>query len=720
MWVLGIVCLTVSLSACQTDVFDSKPDSIFSGDPFGDLSTSGNGAIKARSQPQDGVPGRAAGKQLDQMYAPETGSGIQEIGDNDAPGSGQYSLNFENTDIKEIVRAVLNDALKVNYTVSGDLAGSVTLSSAGGVDRATLLNTLESTLGSFGFAMVKTGAGYRIEPAGSSAGTVDVGRRTTPGYGFSVIPLRYMSSANMLELVSGFVAQAEGLRISKLGNAIIVRGSGAQRAEAVKVVSSFDSDFMENQSVAIFRLVQARPEDVVPELERIFGAKGESDLIQFRAVARVRGIMAISKNPALIRRAQTWVRRLDQQDADTGQNVVVYKAKYRKAVELARVMNNLFGNRSGSQRNPQRRAAESQNAEQLSTPQDDAAAAGAVEPSAPEDSRIASAFGDSPTESDGLEAGPNVVDLTEGQNAASSPISISADPSNNSVVIYGESERIAEVIATLKRLDASPVQVAINVIIAEVRLTNELKFGVQYYLSSKRLGLGEDNGSISLVGQATRLLQTQVPGLNFVIGANSNPDVIISALDVIGDVEVLSTPSVVVLDNQTATLQVGDQVPITTRQSQSIEDGTAPIINQVEFKDTGIILNVTPRISNDDNVTMQIEQEISSVTNGANTLTPTISKRRVKSEISVDDQQTVLLGGLISESTDNGRNGVPGLSRMKILGNLFSTKTKKGNRSELIVLIRPSIIRDAQDATNVADELRSQMYVIGSRKAPLK
>jgi general secretion pathway protein D len=261
------------------------------------------------------------------------------------------------------------------------------------------------------------------------------------------------------------------------------------------------------------------------------------------------------------------------------------------------------------------------------------------------------------------------------------------------------------------------VQVAINVTIAEVKLNNELKYGVQYFLKSKQLGLGTNNGSLSLTDGENAILTRHDPGLNFVVGAAANPDVIITALDTVTDVEVLSSPSLVVVENQTATLQVGDEVPITTQQSQSTENGLAPVINQVEFKDTGIILNVTPRISQNDAVTMDIVQEISNVSSGANTLTPTISKRSIKSQISVNDQQTVVLGGLISANAENQKAGVPGLSRVPLLGNLFSTTAKTRGRNELIILIRPVIIRDAQDAANVAESLRSQMTTLQKRSA---
>lgn len=710
------LCSLVILAGCQSIDAESQPDSVFAGGVFNDLQARNPAGYTDESSTG---PARRARNRSTQNYGPDRG--LSPVGSSDTASAGQYSMNFQNADIKDVVRAVLNDALNVNYSIVGDVSGPVTISSAKPVSREALLSTLETSLSSFGFSLTKSGGEYRVASAGVSGGTVDVGRRTRAGFGVSVVPLSFVSPSTMVELLSGFVAQADGLRINTSGNSVIVRGSGPQRAEAVDAITSFDSDFMQNQSVSIYRLVEARPEDVVNELERIFNAKGENGVIQFRAVSRLRGIMAISKNSTLLRRAETWVRRLDQQEAGTGQNVVVYKAKYRKAEELARVMTNLFGggSPSSSRRNPVQDMPEA--IDQTDPSQDNSISNDAVSGlSSQADARVASAFADTGSLNAGVENIPNVVDLTSATPEQSNPIRISADPSNNSVVIYGDTEQAEEIVATLKKLDATPIQVAINVTIAEVRLTKDLKYGVQYFINSKNLGLGNDNGSVSLINEASNVIKKQIPGLNFVIGANANPDVIISALDVLGDVEVLSSPSLVVLENQTATLQVGDEVPITTRQSQSLESGVAPVINQVEFKNTGIILNVTPRIGQNDAVTMEIEQEISNVSSGANTLTPTISKRRIQSQISVNDQQTVLLGGLISASSTNGKSGIPGANRVPLFGGLFGTTQKASTRTELIVLIRPVIIRDAQDAANVAESLRAQMSVIGNRRATFK
>ena len=297
---------------------------------------------------------------------------------------------------------------------------------------------------------------------------------------------------------------------------------------------------------------------------------------------------------------------------------------------------------------------------------------------------------------------------------------IGVDQTNNAVVTYADADKYRPILAALRQLDSAPVQVAINVTVAEVKLTDDLRYGVQYFVNTHNLGFNKDQGSISLRDVASNVLQSQIPGFNVAVGSQESPDVIISALDVISDVQILSSPSLVVIENQTASLQVGDEVPITTRQAQNVDNGLAPIINQVEFRDTGIILKVTPRVGQNDAVTMHIEQEISAVASAGDTLTPTISKRRVASDISVQNGQTVLLAGLISSSSMNNRSGIPGTRNLGFFSNLFSTNKKGSSRNELVILIRPSVVRSAQDAATVAAELKAQMYGIGMRQTPLK
>nr|BAT30579.1 general secretion pathway protein D [Aureimonas sp. AU4] len=718
--------LLLALTGCQTsDPAGPETSSIFTG-AFDDLEARPEGNNPGYGDLTGTAGRRSGGQTLVQNYRPERNAprGLT-LASTGGAGGGSYTLNFENADIKDVARAVLNDALGVNYVISGNVAGPVTLSSSRPVSRDELLSTLETALDSLGFSLTREGSGgYRIAPSGSAGATVDVGTRTRLGYGVSVVPLRFVKAATMMELLSGFVAQGENLKIDAAKNTIYVRGSGPERQAAVNAILSFDDDWMENQSVSVFTLREAKPEAVIPELERIFDASGDNAAIQFRPIERLRGVLAISQNPRLIARAGTWVQRLDRDNPGVGEGVFVYKPRHRSAEDLSRVLSGLFGGAGAGQNSGRTRS----NALLSQASQTGVGGEGFGTGEEPSNSRIASAFdtANGTGSQFGAGAAPGVIDLTtdpqaSGRGANGSAIRVSADTANNAVVTYTDADTYRKVLVALRQLDSTPQQVAINVTIAEVQLTDALKYGVQYYVNNHGVGFNNsDNQSISVRDVASSVVQSQIPGFNFLLGTNSDPDVVISALSVISNVEILSSPSLVVVENHTATLQVGDQVPVTTRQAQSVENGLAPLVNQVEFRDTGIILNVTPRIGQNDAVTMNVEQEISAVVNGSNTLTPTISKRRVASQIAVQNGQTVLLAGLISAQARKGNSGVPGTRNVPVLGKLLGQTDNSANRTELIMLIRPVVVRSNQDAASVAAGLKSQMWGLGMRSSPLK
>jgi general secretion pathway protein D len=233
---------------------------------------------------------------------------------------------------------------------------------------------------------------------------------------------------------------------------------------------------------------------------------------------------------------------------------------------------------------------------------------------------------------------------------------------------------------------------------------------VQFFLKSSDIRAGDDKGSLVLSRTGSAVLGRTLPGFNFLLGPEAEPRLVLDALRGVSDVKVLSTPSVVVLDNQVATLQVGDQVPVATASATVLTGTGAPVVNTIDYRNTGVILRVVPRINSNGNVLLDVEQEISNVAAGsAGSLTPTVSQRRVKSSIAVASGQTVLLAGLISERSDTSHTGLPLIDQLGAVGKLFGGNTKTGQRTELIIFIRPQIIRDGVDAMRVAEELRTKL-----------
>jgi general secretion pathway protein D len=301
-------------------------------------------------------------------------------------------------------------------------------------------------------------------------------------------------------------------------------------------------------------------------------------------------------------------------------------------------------------------------------------------------------------------------------------VRITPDVVNNTLLIYASQENYTIIERTLRQIDRPQLQVGIEATVAEVTLNDSLNYGVQFFLTSHNLGLPADRGSIlnttateppSVASAAGAVAGTFInrafPGFNFLVGPEAQPNVILDALHAVTDVKVLSNPSVVVIDNQVATLQVGDQVPISTG-SATVLTSNNTVVNTIDYRNTGIILQVVPRVNANGNVRLDIQQEISNVPQSSTTsLTPTISERKVQSSISVASGQTVLLAGLIQEQQSGGKSGIPLLGDIPGLGAAFSSTNKAITRTELIIFIRPQIIRDSVDAHFLAEELRTKL-----------
>jgi general secretion pathway protein D len=666
-------------------------------------------------------------------------------------GNG-YDLNFENTPVATVAKVVLGDILNTGYAIDPRVQGTVSLVSVRPVPKSDIVFVLENALRLSGVVLVRDSAGYRLTPLGDAVGTGRVDSAAAnpePGYGVSVVPLQYVSAQTILKLMDSFATKPGSVRADATRNLLLVQGTGAERRSAVETVMSFDVDWMRGQSVGIYPVSNSAPEPIISELEKIMDS-GDSGLsqsvVKFQPISRLNAILVVSRKPALLHTAATWIRRLDH--ADTARNSVhVYRVKYGEARQIARVLTEMFiGGSSASldsadnQLAPGSGSASTSSADRLSLSANSASPTNGFAPRSPSGTAPggASGFG----QSQPANGNPSPAGALDARSAGGTGqpllqgVRITPDIVNNTLLIYADQGSYRIIESTLQQVDQPQLQVAIDATIAEVTLTNELSYGVQAFLTSRNLGLRPDNGSIlntqstaapSVATPATTgttaatgaaaaagtvtsaFINRAFPGFNFLVGSEAQPSAILDALHTVTSVKVLSNPSLVVINNQAATLQVGDVVPVSTG-SATVLTTSNTVVNTIDYRNTGIILRVSPRINVNGNVRLEVEQEISNVSpTSAGSLTPTVSERRVKSSISVATGQTVLLAGLISEQQNGTRNGIPLLDEIQGLGDAFSHQDKKGTRTELIIFIRPQIIRDGTDAHHVAEELRSKL-----------
>jgi general secretion pathway protein D len=653
---------------------------------------------------------------------------------------------------------VLGDTLGISFVVDPRVQGNVTLASTGPIPRKDVLPVFESVLRMSNAAVVHEGNLVKIVPVAEASGTgaVNIGAGQA-GFGVSIVPLRYTAATTIARTAENFLSRAGAIKIDQARNLLLIQGTTAERQAALDVVAAFDVEWMRNQSVGVYPLKSTSPETMIKELERVFesgdGGQGQG-VVRFQPISRMNAVLVVTKNPKFLERATQWVQRLDRSDT-SGTTVRVYRLKYASAPQVAKVLNEIFltqragqsiGDSPLSQIAPGTNAAQSRldslkaanagsdgsaTSSGKSSPARGAASAGTAGPIAAAFENFENKGKDGDAESTTRSSSISSTD----KGGMFQNVRITPDTADNSIVVYSNQEDYRIIERSLRELDRPRLQVAIEATVAEVTLTDALQFGVQYFFANRNSNVGllpatggavaapaataasatatADASSAVQTAIQSAFLQRVLPGLNLVLGAEAQPKVILTALSNLTNVKVLSAPSVVVMDNQPALLQVGNEIPVSTGAATILTNPNTPVVNTIEMRNTGVILKVLPHVYANGQIQMEIEQEISNVVNPTQvTLTPTISQRRVHSTIAVTSGQTVLLGGLISDQDQSTKAGIPLLSDIEVIGNLFGTRSGQKVRTEIIMFIKPRLIRNSVDSRSVAEEFRSRLEMM--------
>ena len=611
-------------------------------------------------------------------------------------GEDGVTLNFEKAQLHEFLRVIFDTILKQNYIVDPAVIGTVTLHTTRPITQAAVLPTVESVLQMNDAAVLFDDGVYRIIPLASAphaARSPSVGRYSSGrevGYGFQVVPLQFASAAEIEKILTPFLADGSTLRVDAARNVLILGGPRFRLEELLATVRTFDVDWLKGMSFAMFRLEYADAVTMVEELEQIVGTGGETPLagiVRLLPIERLNAVLVIAHRPDHIASVRSLIEQFDLGvEGSGGRRLFVYEIENGKAENIANSLQQIFGSSDVEEPATGMRglSADSvfRSASSLSraVPQPGAASAGQVQ-------------------------APGAV--TEGGGVAAEQqgdIKVIADTDNNSILVLASQEDYRSIEAAIRRLDVAPRQVLIEATIAEVSLSDNLNYGVRWFLEKSDWELGFNSPvptGASGEGLAFAFFDqdSSVRAFFDLLSANSN-------------VKFLSTPQVMVLDNQTASIRVGDQIPVTTRSSQSTSNPDAPIVTEVQFRDTGTLLTVTPRINAGGQVTLEISQEVSlpgtspAVGGGGNV---SIAQRTINSSVTVQSGQTVVLGGLILESTTEGRTGIPILQDIPLLGQLFSKTSEDVFRTELIITVKPLVITNSSEMRKVTEELRRQI-----------
>jgi general secretion pathway protein D len=617
---------------------------------------------------------------------------------------GDITLNFINADVKDVAKAVLGDYLKLNYEIGANVQGNVTIQTSQPLKRSQVLPVLQQALKLNGIALVFSSGIYKVVPladARSEGGAIASREGGTPGYGTDAIPVHYISAAEMAKLLEP-LAPAQGIiHVDSTHNLLIVEGTEQERQTIRDDVALFDSDWLSGMSYAIYSPTYTDATELTKELDEILGGANSPihGVVKLVPIERLNAILAVSPQQRYLEQLRAWVKRLDRPGQGTDRRVFVYHVQNGRAADLARTLSRvLFGGNpqtigEDSGPPPAPFSNEPGTPPPMNMPQNQP---GALQPGPPP-GNVPPVQPPSAQGAAGPGAGVSATGLGN--------IGITADETNNALVILASPQQYASVEAALKELDASPLQVFLEAAIAEVTLTNDLKFGVQYFYQP------DSRNQIVLTDTASTAIAPILPGFSYMFSRASNIKIILNTLSTLTHIEVVSAPQGLVINTQTATLQVGDRVPIATAEAVSTITSTAPIVNSIEYEDTGVILKVTPRVNRGGLVLMDISQEVSQVssTTTSSLNSPTIQQRKINSSVAIQDGETVALGGLISDSKEKDKSGIPFLEEIPILGNLFATTTHTTKRTELMVLITPHVVQRTEDARAVTAELRRKL-----------
>ncbi|RZZ89413.1 type II secretion system secretin GspD [Pseudoxanthomonas winnipegensis] len=640
-----------------------------------------------------------------------------------ATGGGAM-FNFEGESLQAVVKAILGDMLGQNYVIAPGVQGTVTLATPRAVSPAQALSLLEQVLGWNNARMVYSDGRYNIVPADQAlAGTVaprsgDAGNAR--GYEVRVVPLRFIAANEMKKILEPYARPNAVIATDPTRNLITLSGSRTELENYLRTVQIFDVDWLSGMSVGVFPLETGQASKVVADLEKVFGENSKTPsagMFRFMPLEGANAVMVITPQAAYLDQIRDWLERID--NAGDTPRLFSYELKYIKARDLAQRLSEVFGGGSGRGGGSTSSLAPGAIGTSLTSSGMDGSGStlqfgGNQDGSRSDDG--SSGFGSSSGlggSSGRSGSGSGDVSLNARQEGngnvtlevEGSKVGVAAVEETNSLLVRANGNAWRSIKDVIEKLDVMPMQVHIEAQVAEVALSGDLSYGVNWYFEQGGL-LPDSNGGI--VNNVWGRSITNTNGLTWTFLGN-NAAAVLTALDKVTNLRLLQTPSVFVRNNAQAELKVGEQIPV---NSYSVNTGlNSQTYSQVQYLDTGVILKVRPRVTKDGTVFMEIAQEVSSPGASPSNCDPSVSAcnvpintRFVKTEAAVQSGQTIMLAGLITDSVTDSSSGVPYLSRIPVLGALFGQKGQKTGRNEVIVLITPTIVRNPAEARNLTDE----------------
>jgi general secretion pathway protein D len=681
-------------------------------------------------------------------------------------------LNLKNADLVEAVR-VLADTMGLNYNIDPKVKGTVNVRATGQLSQSDLLSIMETILSINGATIIKTNGLYNIVPADKAAtrGLPVYSRGAVPpGMRAQVVFLEQTPAKEVVTVLKPLMSPAGNIG-QAAHNSVVLVDNPENLDKLLRLIHLMDTQALAQTIVRIVKVHNADPTEIIKEMETIFFAYGnlaqkgkESFGVSFMPVNRLNSVMILANSRPLAERALYWVRQLDLK-TDLLANIHVYNVINYKAKNLADILTQVYG---GAPSAPKIKETKAETGAGVTTPFGGLGGTGTGTGGLGQTRSMLGGTAGGVSGQTGLTGAATGTGVPGGETAAAAPLKeraaglgagpqgvspkegvrIIPDEENNLLVVVAPPHEWNIISRILKQLDIMPRQVLNEVLIAEVRLTDDLKYGIEFLLGATptptqtatgaQTGTTTQNVSGVLVATPTTTttgttdtttVPATIPGVTVQSGASAAfttaGGLTFVALDTVnklkglinllaaeGRVNILASPHIMAANNQEARIMIGEEVPILTSQSVPLISQTTSFqTSTVQYRSTGIILIVKPQINARGLVTLEIAQEVSdakSTTTGVGG-TPTFTVRQAKTSLITADNQTVVLGGLIREDTTQTSAGIPGLRKMPILGPLFGSQGVTKQKTELLVLITPHIITNLEEGARLTHEMKEKV-----------
>jgi general secretion pathway protein D len=635
-------------------------------------------------------------------------------------GAEEFSLNFEATDIRAIVQSIMGDYLRESFTIHPQTSGTATIRLSKAVSRTDLIPILEMLLRQNGQVMVKEEGLYKIMPSTlGTRGTISpqaavAGANLPAGYSVQIVQLKFVGAADMLRILTPYATDpAVSVQIDAVRNLVVLSGTQRELRHLFDIIELFDVDFLAGYSVGLFQM-STDVKALSADLDRIFGTAAQSPLagiVRIIPIERMNGLLVVTTQPRYLEEARKWIDRLDKSGGVSGgMRLNVYSVQHGKAEKIAQLLSEIYGNKQSGTSGPT--LAPGQRPAQIAT-------------------TPATTGTGTQTATTPAQAAIQALTAFAGSGiAVSKDVRIIADNDNNSLLILASPSDYDTILGALRQLDVARRQVSVEVLVAEVTLTDDLKFGIEWFINSRNNTTGALRNGASASGLTgvlptvpgsttggtfvdPRSIVSTTPGLQLINVVGTDIRAVLQALGTDGRSKVISTPRIMVLDNEKASINVGQQISVDTGSSTGTTTG-GNVVTTRQYLSTGVILTVTPRINAGGRVTLDVNQEVSSAGAASGGNNPPINTRKAQTVVTVGSGDTMVLAGLIQDSTGSGSSGIPLLSKIPIIGGLFGTQSFNRNRTELVLLITPTVVNNPDEARAVTEEIRKKLPALES------